>query len=518
MDHTLAIDFGTSNSAAYIFKRKMEVLTDSNGNYLFPSYVMYNGDVAVIGNIAKINLGKPGKYVVASVKRLIGLRYEDYEKMDQKDIFGCDVVRGEDGYPRFVVNNHGGLRSCIEVASEIFKAIKKRADYYCAPNVYDEAYLTIPANFDSRQCKAIKLAATLAGLTVRKLIAEPTAAALSYVLNSNIQFLPQEKMIVYDFGGGTFDASLLTYDESSGIQVLGENGDNHCGGNDVDLALCEYIRNAVMEEEHIELIPPSKSARRKNSRLRSMCENGKIMLQTSLSTDIDLSEVNDALDAFTITATTLSMTISPIIKRTIDCVVRLLESNVLQPGNISYVFLVGGSSKLASVTKSLQTLFGSSCQFPSVDPDHCVALGAMCLLHSDCTNPKALQKTLSTSYGLGIGNGKVLIMLKKGWTLPLTSRYYTFTTTVERQQQVNMKIYQYSGDVDLTERFSMVSEKKCHYIFDLELPLLKKRIIAPVTIDITFSFDIGGVLCVRCFRHDNQELLYNEVFEPLSGT
>lgn len=518
MDHTLAIDFGTSNSAAYIFKRKMEVLTDSNGNYLFPSYVMYNGDVAVIGNIAKINLGKPGKYVVASVKRLIGLRYEDYEKMDQKNIFGCEVVRGEDGYPRFVVNNQGGLRSCIEVASEIFKAIKKRADYYGSPNVYDEAYLTIPANFDARQCKAIKLAATLAGLTVRKLIAEPTAAALSYVLNSDLTFLPQEKMIVYDFGGGTFDASLLTYDESSGIQVLGENGDNHCGGNDVDLALCEYIQNTVREEEHIELIPPSKSARRKSSRLRSMCENGKIMLQTSLSTDIDLSEVNDALDTFTITAATLGVIINPIIKRTIDCVVRLLENNDLQPGNISYVFLVGGSSKLASVTKSLQTLFGSSCQFPSVDPDHCVAFGAMCLLHSDCTNPKALQKSLSTSYGLGIGNGQVLIMLKKGCTLPLTSRYYTFTTTVERQQQVNMKIYQYSGNVDLTERFSMVSEKNCHYIFDLELSLLKKRIVAPAMIDITFSFDIGGVLCVRCFRHDNQELLYNEVFEPLSGT
>ena len=518
MDHTLAIDFGTSNSTAYVFKRTMEVLTDSNGNYLFPSYVMYSGDNVVIGDVARTNLGKPGKFVVGSVKRLIGLTYEDYENMDQKDIFGCDVVRGEDGYPRFVVNNQGGLRSCVEVASEIFKAMKKRAEYYCSPNVYDEVYLTIPANFNSHRCRAIKMAAALAGLTVRKLIAEPTAAALSYMLSSKFSFSPQEKMIVYDFGGGTFDASLLTYDERSGIQVLGENGDNHCGGNDVDLALCQYVKDSVREEYHMELIPPSKSARRKNSRLRTLCENAKITLQAALSTDIDLSDINDALETITLTGATLSMTIRPIIDRTIDCVVRLLESYDLQPGNISYVFLVGGSSKLASVTKSLRNLFGSACQFPSVDPDHCVALGAMCLLHADCTNPKALQKSLTTSYGLGIGNGKVLIMLKKGCTLPLTSRYYTFTTTVERQQQVDMKIYQYSGEVDPNERFSMVPEKSCHYIFPLELPLLKKRIFAPVTLDLTFSLDIGGVLSVRCFRHDNQELLYNEVFEPLSGT
>lgn len=518
MDHTLAIDFGTSNSAAYVFKRNMEILTDINGNYLFPSYVMYTAESVIIGDAARTNLGKPGKYVVASVKRLIGLTYEDYEKMDQKDIFGCEVIRGEDGYPRFVINNNGGLKNCIEVAAEIFKEIKKRADYYCSPNVYDEAYLTIPANFNSRQCRAIKLAATLAGLTVRKLIAEPTAAALSYMLNSNLTFSPQEKMIVYDFGGGTFDASLLTYDESSGVQVLGEYGDNHCGGNDVDLTLCQYVKDTIMEEHQIELIPPSKMARRKNGRLRTMCESGKIMLQTSLSTDIDLSEINDSVDTITITATTLSMVISPIIKRTINCVVRLLESNDLQPGNISYVFLVGGSSKLASVTKMLRTLFGSSCQFPSVDPDHCVALGAMCLLHADCTNPQSLQKVLSTSYGLGIGNGKVLIMLKKGCNLPLTSRYYTFTTTVDRQQQVNMKIYQYSGKVDLAERFTMVPERSCHYVFDLELSLLSKGLVASLVMDITFSFDIGGVLYVRCFRHDNQELLYSKVFGPLSGS
>lgn len=517
MDHTLAIDFGTSNSSVYIYTKRFEILSDTNGNYLFASCVEYVGGSTIVGSIAKKNLGRPGKFVVANVKRLIGLTYDAYEAMEQKDIFGCDVVRGDDGFPWFVVSRKGDLVNCIDVASEIFKEIKNRADLFCAPLVYDQAYLTVPADFSPQQCNAIKQAAARAGLTVKKLIAEPTAAALSYVLDPSCSIAPNSKMIVYDFGGGTFDASLLMLGRNAGIQILGEEGDSHLGGNDIDLCILEYVKSVFRSNYHRELIPPSAKSSRKNNLLKDLCELAKMTLQVQVSTDIDLSDLCDDVDYITLTRSSLDRLVEPLVERTMNCVMKALEDNQLLPGYVSYVFLVGGSSKLTSIRTSLQSLFDGACQFPQIDPDHCVALGAMRLLQADCSNQTAPHKVLSSSYGLGLGDGNVLIMLKKGCNLPLSSRYYSFSTTEEKQKSVHMKIFQYSGRISLKERFSMISEKLCHHVYDLEFPLSPQLSSNSSLIDIEFLFDLGGVLTVRCFNQEHK-LLYSSEFEPIYGS
>ena len=176
MDTTLAIDFGTSNSVVFVYKQSaFEPLVSETGSFLFPSYVAYINGSAVTGDSAKGLMGKSGRFVVACVKRLIGQPYSYYEQLEHKDIFGCEVVCGEDGDPVFVVDEKGTQVTCVDVASELFKHYKHRAEMYCDPNKYDSVYLTVPADYSEAQCSKIKEAARRAGLTVKKLIAERKA-------------------------------------------------------------------------------------------------------------------------------------------------------------------------------------------------------------------------------------------------------------------------------------------------------------------------------------------------------
>lgn len=521
LDYTLAVDFGTSNSSVYVFKNGCEILCDQTGGYLFPSYVEYSKASIITGYAAKRSVGKPGKFVVSCVKRLIGLTYEEYEKLEEKDIFGCEVVKGDDGFPRFIVNNDNKQVSCIEVAAELFKEIKRRAEAYCDPRKFDSLYLTVPADYKPNQCDGICKAAELAGFKVKKMIAEPSAAALSYLLDCKEPIGSQEKILVYDFGGGTFDASLLTYNPSKGINILGEEG-NHClGGNDVDIAIMKYIIATAEKQKSDKLIPPSKNAFRKLNRLKSLCEDAKITLFSSSSVDIALEEVNDDFEAVVFLSSTLDYCIQSLIDKTIDCVKKVIYDNHLSPGNIRHVFLVGGSSKLRVIRKLLSKLFDTNCDFPTLDPQHCVALGAMKLLLQDSYNSNTAQNlvtSLSASYGIEIDADKVLLLLRKGSVVPLTSCCYTFKTSTEHQDHVSMKIYQYSKSVKSKEKYTIVRKEQCHSIYDLHFSITKPASAGCYYIDIEFSFDIGGVLTVYCYEHTQHQLLYKCNYNPIYGS
>lgn len=519
IDHTLAVDFGTSNSSVYLKKNKLEALCDQTGSYLFPSFVEYTKTNIVTGFAAKRNLGKSGKFVVASVKRLIGLTYEEYEQLEEKNIFGCEIVQGDDGFPRFIVSNNNKLVSCIEVACELFKNIKERAEIYCEPRKFDYLYLTVPADYKPNQCDAICKAAELAGFKVKKMIAEPSAAALSYLLDSKDTIGPKEKILVYDFGGGTFDASLLTYSPSKGISILGEEGDDCLGGNDVDMEILRYITE-VTEKKHGELlIPPSHRAFRKFTLLKSICEAAKEALYSCSSYEVVLDEVNSNFDPITFFPATLDFCIYNIIEKTVNCVKKVIEDNHLSPGNIRHVFLVGGSSKLKCIRKALQEFLGDQCNFPEIDPQHCVAYGAMKLLVKDALNQEQhLVTSLSASYGLEINDQEVLLMLKKGSKVPLTSCRYTFKTTIDFQENVSMKIYQYSKVVENKEKNLIVKKENCSAIFDLVFQLSPQHSAGNYFVDIEFSFDIGGVLTVYCYDHTHNQLLYKCNYNPIHGS
>ena len=188
MEHTLAIDFGTTNSTVYLLRKgKPTILYNSemNGSSLFPSFVAYKEDEILTGYAAKALYGMEGQFVVSCVKRLIGLTYESYLKLEKKDIFGCEVVCGDDGYPYFVVSADGSRKvSCIDVACELFKWIKRSAETI-AEQEFTHAYVTRPANFRENQVTAIRDAARKAGLIIDMMINEPSAAAISWCFKEN---------------------------------------------------------------------------------------------------------------------------------------------------------------------------------------------------------------------------------------------------------------------------------------------------------------------------------------------
>ena len=218
MEDILAIDFGTTNSTACVYKdgERIQLWNNQNsGEMVFPSFVDYSDKGVEVGHEAKLNMGRPGHFVVSCVKRLIGLRYDEYLKMEKKDIFGCEVVRGDDGYPYFVVSEDGSKRvSCIDVACELFKWIKESADKI-VERTFSKAYIGRPANFLDHQVKAIRAAARKAGLNIDKMITEPTAAGLSWCKTAVKGLFPTLKkdtnVLVVDFGGRTLDFSVIRY-------------------------------------------------------------------------------------------------------------------------------------------------------------------------------------------------------------------------------------------------------------------------------------------------------------------
>lgn len=520
MDHILAIDFGTSNSTVYIFKNNsLEALTDDTGSSLFPSYVMYYNDKVVTGITAKKNMGRNGRYVVGSVKRLIGQPYSYYEKLEHKSIFGCEVVCGEDGYPYFVVDNNGTLVNCVDVASELFKEFKRRAEAYCSPRLFDAAYLTVPADYKDYQCNKIKEAARRAGLTVKKLITEPAAAALSWYYSQENGFNDFSKFLVYDFGGGTFDVSLMKYTHEEGFVIVDQGGNPFLGGNDVDITLSEFIEQQYREQTGTELIKNSKQSLRKRSTLKEKSEEIKLGLFTQPFMEFDSSVLLDDDLVIPITRASFDLLISPLIDQTLDCVKLLLQRNHLQPGNISYFFTIGGSSNLNLVAEKTKKLF-RGCIFPQVDRQQCVAKGAALMLQADCsTNKQTVKEIMSESIGLGIGNEKVLIMLKKGGKLPLTGKSYLFKTTLENQKLVDMKIFKYNGDLKNDESVLMVDESACRYIYDLHFDLPEVRSKGEYFVEVEFSMDIGGVLTVTCYNPTvGRKIIYSQEFEAVYGS
>ena len=521
MDHTLAIDFGTSNSSVYLLKQKEEMLPDENGNYLFPSYIEYTQRVVAVGSVARRNLGRSGHFVVACVKRLLGLTYEEYEKIEEKGLFGCEVVRGDDGYPRLVVSKDGKQVTCEEAASELFRAMKKRADTFNSPCVYDQCYLTVPANYKDAQCRAITRAAELAGLKVVKMITEPTAAALSYLLDPQVKVGKQEKMLVYDFGGGTFDASILSYNGDygqSGISVLGEKGNNRLGGNDVDLAILEFVKSTVEETSGVELIQPGPRARQRTSRLKGLCEDAKLNLTCTPSTEIDLSDLSDEVDCIQLSASMLTSIVAGIVRATIDVVAGILTECELQKGNIKRVFLVGGSSKLAAVRQSLTAFFGPACEFPDVNADHCVSLGAMKLLETDVQQGEdSLSKSLQSSYGIGIDAGRVLLVLRRGMKVPCLSRRFVFSNTEDGQNEVSMTLYRWDGEPDAQKTSHVVPMVECQELYPLSFSLASCGAAGSVLLDLCFSLDFGGSLSVFCYEHKSPTVLFSHTYKPLYG-
>ena len=519
MEETIAIDFGTTNSAAYIYRNdKAELLPNlsEQGSYLFPSFVEYDAGSVITCSPAKKNVGKPHKFVVSCVKRLIGLSFQQYTKLEEKDIFGCDVAEGEDGYPEFIVSETGQRASCVDVAAELFRTIKESADHYCGRR-FTKAYVTVPANFKDNQISAIRTAVVKAGLSVEKFITEPTAAAMSWCFEHSKEIKPNEKMLVYDFGGGTFDLSFLQCYSAARFRVLDVDGNPSLGGSDIDQQIMHFLQRTFQRTFGRPLLDPSESDfTRRSAQLRSLSEQVKIILSVASSYDVDFLDITgEEEEELSVSRAMLATLVRPILFKTVACIQRVLERGKLSPGAVRRVFLVGGSSKLPAVHELMERKFPKS-TFPDVDPDHCVALGAMKMLMMDYGKQRQVEERIVISYGLRIEN-EVLIMLRRGTIIPAISPQYYFYNTTDFPESIFSEVYQWEGVLSTVEDRIKLPVEECTKValFQFKNPDPKPK--GSQHFCITFSLDVGGTLEVFCKDADTNEELNRTRIRGLYG-
>ena len=540
MERTICIDFGTSNSAACYIRngeiRQLESL--DQGSCLFPSYVMYQNGRVIVGEAARRQFGMNNAFVVASVKRLIGLRYEDYLAFGDTNVFGRKVVRGDDGLPYFVIDAQGTRKSAVEVAGELFKAIKKAADLMMEPIKAEFAFVTVPVDYTMSRLQAIKEAAALAGLKVTKFIHESTAAALSWCLPNEEHIKMGEKFLIYDFGGGTFNVSCIECTGERQFTVNGTDGDKMLGGNKVDSDLVDSVIQYMQDNDIpiLNRLDHSAAFDRGALRLRKACEESKRHLIDSTTYAEDMREYDEEnqsvvmgisfsemkpLDAdeeeedtYHLTLSAFDSTVKPLISRSIDCVERLLRSLRLQPNDIKCVLLVGGTSKIHQIKRRLVDMFPNSV-FPDVEKKECVANGAAqrLLCDHDSNAKVSVRDLLRCSYGTSYPGG-VLLMVLKGESIPTTSAPLRVGLR-SGEEYILTTIFKYDGDV---EQFGNIKHPLVNKVDCKKVHIVKIRNPRAVSSGIQkFEFKLivheDGTLELTCMDLDTGEMLESSIYD-----
>ena len=541
MENTICIDFGTSNSSVYYYKEGRLVHLDyDQGSYYLPSYVMYQQGQAVVGTAAMRSFGKDDCFVIGSVKRIIGLEYDEYLYCGDPNIFGCEVKRGDDGMPYFVIDEKGTLKSPIEVASELFKAMKEHASKRMKPATTECAFITVPADYSTTRVQAIRQAAEMAGLKVTKFIREPTAAALSWCIPNASSTRKGYKILVYDFGGGSFDVGCIECVGDYQFKVLSTKGLQGVGGNTID----SYLVEAVIEYMRKKGIPvinrleKEKLYQRKVREMRRRCEESKRILigGTVYAQDeseymkknegqamiIDFSGMipgggdDDEETEVAITLPEFDSIIAPLINQTIDCVKDLLNELHLQPSDIRCVLMVGGSSKIHQTKRKMVELFPQS-KFPDVEKESCVSYGAALRMVSqyDKSSKVQVKDLLQCSYGMRFPTGVVLMVLK-GDEIPCESKPLHAVMKGD-DEYIITSIYQYDGNVDKLRdmHHPLVSVINCKNVHNVKIHNPNPQPGEKKKLELKLLVHEDGQLEMTCLDMNKGEMLESSIYSAM---
>ena len=533
MEDILAIDFGTTNSTACALlskKRDQMWNNEKGGEYLFPSFVEYSDKGVKVGYAAKMNMGRPGHFVVSCVKLLIGLRYEEYLKLEKKDIFGCEVVRGDDGYPYFVVSEDGSRRvNCIDVACELFKWIKETAEKIC-DRTLSKAYIGRPANFLDHQVKAIRAAAEKAGLHVVKTLPEPTATCLAWyktaVKRKSLKLNIDTNVLVIDFGGKTIDFSVIRYLGNGRFRVE-DNIGLFFDDTDIDNAIMDLVLAKLRCEFGVQIDKSKRGMVNKLSRLRKNCEITKIEVNgptkdndryesflkknENLVYDIDVSYLSAETDL-------IRLPFREVTEAIMNCmefaVLKPLEYITSKPGQmpreLQHVLLVGKATQLVVFRQLFYRSGFRKEQFEEIDPVHCVSQGLyeLACIMNDPNTRMSMSDPIAVSYGLRAGSDKVAIILRKGTTIPCTSREIIFCNCDDYSERINISVYQCADD----EGKELVDIEKCTEVETWQFinPEDCRRLKGQQQLTLCLKLEVGGTLQVICKDFAYNRVLLNE--------